>query len=78
MSSPKIPGLLVGAAWIAMNCAGCALTPEKTASGEEKHYRTGSHLPMTDRQSTEVKTVDPTTIRNDRPRSVGSPGVSGG
>ena len=61
-------------------CAGCALPPEKAAEGTpEKQYRTGSNLPMSDRQAKEVKTVDPDTVLpGTSNRRGGSPGLSGG
>jgi hypothetical protein len=65
---------------LAALCAGCALAPEQTAEGKaEKQYRTGSNLPRTERQASEVKTVDPNTIQPATSnRRGGSPGLSGG
>ncbi len=58
-------------------CAACATTSETTAQAhEENGYRTGSHIPVAaNSSSSEVKTVDPSTIQDVmRPRT-GSPGT---
>ena len=70
---------LAAAVALGIICAGCALPPEKTADANgEKQYRTGSNIPLKEGQATDVRMVDPKSIQEDRPRSIGNPMQKGG
>jgi hypothetical protein len=62
-------------AFLALICAACASTADRTAeSPEDKVYRTGSNLPVRDRNAiSDVKTVDPASIQSLRDRASGAP-----
>jgi hypothetical protein len=61
-------------AFLALICAACASTADPTAeSGDEKLYRTGSNLPVRERNGpSDAKSVDPASIQDMRNRTGGS------
>lgn len=72
--SSKLIGA-IGAVVLAALCAGCAgITPDQAEEKQEKVYRTGSNIPQKDRASSDVVTVDPSTISDKLRTRGGMPG----
>lgn len=59
---------------LVLACCACATAPTQTASGEprsEKMYRTGSHIPVRDPESTQSKTLNTQAVQDQMMQNAG-------
>ncbi len=77
-----IPGFVRNGAalLLVLGCYACANAPAQTASDEprsDKMYRTGSHIPVKDPESTASKTVDTQAVQDSMMRGSAGPSPKG-